>query len=70
MVKCLVCGCNINPKYNVGKCFSCYMKQLRGKKGIKDIMSRLGENSVSGKKNWVDKIKQENAIKKNYRVEK
>jgi len=68
---CSVCGVELKSGFYSNKplCFRCWKNELRGRNNIKDIMARTGETSISGKKSFLDKIKQERALKKNYKNE-
>ena len=66
--KCSICGRELKGNFYSNKplCYSCWKNQLADRNSIKSIMSRLGENSVSGKKKWQDLQRQQEAENKNY----
>jgi hypothetical protein len=66
MSKCVICGRLLNEAWKT-KCWDCWKRTEFPKKDIKDIMSRLGENSIAGKKNWHDLQIQKEEQSKNYK---
>lgn len=54
---CVVCGTSLSIKCSWRtKCYDCYKKTELNKSGtIQEKMKRLGENTISGKKNYYKK---------------
>lgn len=55
---CVICGTPLKLKeFWRNKCFDCYKKtELKNTGTIQEKMKRLGENTISGKKSWKQKI--------------
>lgn len=66
--KCSICGSQLKGHFYSNKplCYKCWKNQMTKRNSIKDIMSRLGENAISGKKSWKDFQTQREKQYKNY----
>jgi hypothetical protein len=66
--KCSICGSQLKGHFYSNKplCYKCWKNQLTKRNSIKDVMSRLGENSIAGKKSWIDLQRQQEKQYTNY----